>query len=493
MKLKKYPAIIAWDLGNECNCMASAPRPEDAWAWTSAIASAIRISDSSRPVISGMHGLVPEFRGCNSWLIQDQSDLCDLLTTHPYPLFTPHANHDPLDTIRTILHATAENHFYGDIGGKPCFTEETGTLGPMVGSYEKAAAFLRSSMFSLWANDCRGLLWWCAFDQKHLAHQPYAKLAIECELGIFREDHSPKPMAAEFAKFSKFIESMPFEKLPERTVEAVCILTSGSDQWGAAYGSFILAKQAGLDIDFQYGDQPLKDSKLYLLPSARGMTTILRPKWLELLEKVKAGATLYLSLDDGYFTDFNEVFGVELQSRLTGTSKSSFLMHGIKDKPTLSFNPNTFFSMKANKAEIIGGNVSGNPVFFKAKYGKGTVYLLTFPVEQLMITAPGSFQSEETCDAWKIYAHVAGPFCRDRALKSNHPFLNVTEHVAGKNKRIYVIVNASPEKIETALEISPGWKLDKKYPAGLSLGKPMDGNVKISIEANSGAVLIMTK
>ena len=492
-KLKKHPAIIAWDLGNECNCMANAPRPEDAWAWTSAIAGAIRLSDRSRPIVSGMHSIIPEFRHGNPWLIQDQAELCDLLTTHPYPIFTPHAGHDPLDTIRTILHATAENHFYGDIGGKPCFAEEAGTLGPMVGSYEKASAFLGSSLLSLWANDCRGLLWWCAFDQKHLQHQPYAKNAMECELGLFTKDHSPKPMAAQFAKFNRFIESMPFEKLSERTVEAVCILTSGSDQWGAAYGSFILAKQAGLDIEFQYGSQPLKDSKLYLIPSASGMTPLLKPKWLEVLEKVKTGATLYLSLDDGYFTDFNEVFGVELQSRCTGSSESSFVMHGVKDSPAVSFSPKTCFSMKADKAEILGSNVSGNPVFFKAKYGKGTVYLLTFPIEQLMITGPGSFQSGKTRDAWKIYGHVSEPFRHTRALKSNHPFLNATEHISGKNKRIYVLVNVSPEKIETELEIAPGWSVDKKHPSGLSLGKPSDGNVKISIDANSGAVLIMTK
>jgi hypothetical protein len=491
--LKSQPAIIAWDLGNECNCMGGASRPEDAWAWTSAISSAIRISDNTRPVISGMHSLVPEFHGGNSWLIQDQADLCDLLTTHPYPIFTPHVKHDPLDTIRAILHATAENHFYGDIGGKPCFAEETGTLGPMIGSYEKASAFLRSSMFSLWANDCRALMWWCAFDQKHLRHQPYAKIAMECELGLFTEDRLPKPMAAEFAKFNKFISSMPFEKLPERTVEAVCILTSGSEQWGTAYGSFVLAKQAGLDIEFQYGNQPLKDSKLYLLPSASGMTCLLKEKWLELLEKVKAGATLYLSLDDGYFTDFNEVFGVELQSRCTGISKSSFVMNGIKDSPTVSFSPKTCFSMKAETAEMLGSNGSGNPVFFKAKYGQGTVYLLTFSVEQLMITAPGSFQSDETRDAWKIYAHLAEPFCRGRALKCKHPFLNVTEHVAEKNKRIYALVNASPEKIETDLEIAKGWKLDKKYPVGLSLGNIVNGGAKISIDASSGAVLVLRK
>ena len=490
-RLKKYPAIIGWDLGNECNCMANAPRPEDAWAWTCAISNAIRVSDNSRPVVSGMHSLVPEFRGGNSWLIQDQADLCDLLTTHPYPIFTPHAKHDPLDTIRTILHATAENHFYGDVGCKPCFTEETGTLGPMIGSFEKASAFLRTSMYSLWANDCRGLLWWCGFDQKHLPHQPYAKIAMECELGLFTKDHKPKPMAAEFAKFRKFLDSMPFEKLPGRTVEAVCIITSGNDQWGSAYGSFILAKQAGLDIEFQYGGQPLKDSKLYFLPSANNMTSLLRPKWHELLGKVKAGATLYLSIDDGYFTDFNEVFGVEVQTRTTGTGKSSFVMHGIDGSPTVAFSPKNCISIKTRTAEILGNNVGGNPVFFKAKYGKGTVYLLSIPLEQLMISSAGSFQSEETSDAWKIYAHVAKPFTSKRALKSNHPMLNVTEHIAGKTKRIYVLVNASPEKIEADVEISKGWRIDDRYPAGLSFGKLSDGKLRISMPANSGGVVIL--
>lgn len=135
------------------------------------------------------------------------------------------------------------------------------------------------------------------------------------------------------------------------------------------------------------------------------------------LEKVETGATLYLSLDDACFTDFNKVFGVEIQSRFTGNSKSSFAMHGIKNRPAVSFTPNTCFLMKAEKAKILGENDCGNPVFFKAKYGKGTVYLQTIPVEQLMITEPGSFQSEENRNAWTIYAHVAELSCRRRALK----------------------------------------------------------------------------
>jgi hypothetical protein len=54
-----------------------------------------------------------------------------VLTTHPYPYFVPHCDQDPINTIRTGLHAASESLFYRGIGCKPCFVEELGTLGPM--------------------------------------------------------------------------------------------------------------------------------------------------------------------------------------------------------------------------------------------------------------------------------------------------------------------------------------------------------------------------
>jgi endo-1,4-beta-mannosidase len=58
-RFKDHPAIAAWDLGNECNCMAPVPSCQAAWAWTSAITHTIRAEDSTRPVVSGMHSLLP--------------------------------------------------------------------------------------------------------------------------------------------------------------------------------------------------------------------------------------------------------------------------------------------------------------------------------------------------------------------------------------------------------------------------------------------------
>jgi hypothetical protein len=52
-----------------------------------------------------MHSLKVE--GGN-WLISDQAECTDILTTHPYPYFVQHCAKDPMNSIRTLMHATCE-------------------------------------------------------------------------------------------------------------------------------------------------------------------------------------------------------------------------------------------------------------------------------------------------------------------------------------------------------------------------------------------------
>lgn len=131
---------------------------------------AIRSVDASRPVVSGMHSLEP----IGHWTIQDQAEHCDILTTHPDPLWSRHTSQDPLDSLRITLHATAETRMYADIGGKPCFAEEIGTMGPLMGEWAAACRFVRVHLFSLWAHDCRGLQWWWRMRQTEGRRQTVA-------------------------------------------------------------------------------------------------------------------------------------------------------------------------------------------------------------------------------------------------------------------------------------------------------------------------------
>jgi hypothetical protein len=482
---KDHEAIAAWDLGNECNCMAPVPSRAAAWVWTSAITNAIRVEDSSRPVVSGMHSLEPSRR--SAWTMQDQAELTDLLTTHPYPIFTPHCDQDPVDTIRTILHSTAEGRFYAGIGGKPCIAEEIGTLGPMIASEAVAADFARSVLFSLWAHDCHGLLWWCAFDQLHLDQAPYDWHAFERELGLMHADRSPKPVLGEIGEFGNWLKTLPFDRLPARPAEAVCILTEEQDTWGAAYSSFVLAKQAGFEIEFQHASQPLRSARLYLLPSMRGGGPLSRRLWFELLRRVEQdGASLYLSHDDCFLSPFNAPFGLEVQTRSRRSAPLEFDAGGQRLRCAAGFR----LALKAAGAEVLAAEPDGNPAFTCAAYGQGKLYFLSAPVERWLSETPGSFYGAQAQPFWQIYRTIAAPLLAERILRKDNPQVGLTEHPLADGARLAVLINYSPLPQVVKLDLAPGWKLNDVYYGEAPLALP--SNLSLTIPKNDAVVFRIT-
>lgn len=483
-ELKDHPAILAWDLGNECNVMEDVADSQTAYVWTAAITNAIRAEDKTRPVVSGMHSL--SSGNDAKWKMQDQGELTDLLTTHPYPFWTPHTNNDPANTIRTIMHSAAENCFYGDIGGKPCLVEETGIMGPMEANEFSKTGFLRSILFNNWAQDCHGLLWWCAYDQNQLPFTPYEWYSVERDLGLFRNDRSAKPVVNELTSFKKFLDGLPFEKLPQRKKEAVCILTDGQDQWGVAYSSFILAKQAGFDIEFQHGNQPIKDAQLYILPSIKGLTLINRKDWLGILDKVKEGASLYVSYDQGFLSHFLEPAGFEVVTSQNRNEQVSFVSSDGSIQP-FSMSAGRKLNLKATTAKVLGKEADGNPIFTENNYGKGKIYFLGLPMEMNLTRKPGAF-TENPAECWKIYKTISAYIvAKNRTVTKTDPFVGITEHDLSATEKVIVLVNYSPEEKEVALTINSGWKVDK----ALYGNQPSKSSVKL--KANDACVLQLKK
>ena len=478
-RFREHPAILAWDLGNECNCMGAVPSAEAAWSWSCAISSAARVEDPSRPVVSGMHGLLPDARA--PWRIQDQGELMDVLTTHPYPYFTPHCDQDPVTSMRTILHSTAESRFYADIGDRPCLAEEVGTLGPMVASDDASARFLRAALFSLWAHDCHGLLWWCASDQHHLTHAPYDWHAYERELGLFRVDGRAKPVVQTLGRFRQFLDGMPSRRLPPRVVEAVCILTHGQDTWGAAYAAFVLAKQAGFDLAFQFADQPLREAPLYLVPSIRGGGPLSRRIWLALQEKVRAGATLYLSHDDGMVSGFTELFGLQVESRTRRTAPA--LLRGSGAIAAFSMGvPATFrLGLSATDATTLASEDDGNPAFTRFPVGAGAAWFLSVPIERVASETPSFFHGPAAPAAWELYRAFAAGVQAGRVLTRREPRMGITEHPLEARRRVAVLINYGEEGLRTTVDLAPGWRVDAcrhgKAPRGVgrSLNAEIEG------------------
>ena len=484
-RFKQHPAIYAWDLGNECNCMAPVPNREAAYTWSASIANAIRAADPSRPIVSGMHSLAPA--GPNRWLIQDQAETTDLLTTHPYPYWTPYVRSDPLNTLRPLLHATSETRLYADIGGKTCLVEETGTMGPMISNEAAAAAFTRANLFSLWAHDCRSLIWWCSSDQTGLTHPPYDWTAVELELGLLRLDGSPKPMLLEMQRFRAWRESLPAPILPPASPDAVCILTAGQDHWAAAYAAFVLAKQAKLNLAYQYADQPLRDAPCYLLPSLNGATAIPMRAWRALLAKVAAGATLYFSLNDAILDQFNAVAGVEL---LTRAARRQPYPITLSSGETLTVAGGDDLRLRITGAEVLASEADGNPVYTRAAYGQGQVYALTFPLETQLTLSPGAFHSPDAQPYYRIYSAFAAPLLANRALQLDHPMLGLTEHPHSPTERSLVVINYSPEPVSAPFTLAPGWHIQRAWygtaPQGQLLTLPANDALVLHLEGEGG-------
>ena len=483
-RFKNKPAIVAWDFGNECNEMGKVENNYQAYLWSALLSGAIKAQDITRPIISGMHSLSADKNA--NWRIIDQAATTDILTTHPYSLWTKYASQDEIHSMRTVLHAAAETRMYADIGGKPALTEETGVMGPMTGGEKEKAAFARNALFSNWANDCKGTFWWCAYDQLSFKYPPYNYASVEAELGLIKEDRTPKPVMNELKSFSNFIDKLPFKYLPEKKNEAICILTEGQDSWSVAYTSFVLAKQAGFDFQFQKAGQELKDAPLYLLPSLKGIDPFYKEYWMQLLEKVKNGATLYMSLDDVYLPTFNEPLGVEVATNSKRRGKISFNAKMGDDSLIFSANAERKIVINPLKTTVLAKEEDGNPVFLKTSYGKGVIYLLTFPLEHNLTNTTGAFDKGQPAYA-NIYKEIAKPFLKDRILTQNNLFVGVTEHALSTNEKVVVLINYSKESVSTNSIIKAGWAIKSV----LHGSKPSDE--LITIAANDAVVLVMKK
>ena len=82
--LKDKKAIVAWDYGNECNCMGAKDQAEF-YNWMDHIGMAIRSKDATRPVVSGMHGLKTFERARTN--MRQNGEISDILCAHPYSFY----------------------------------------------------------------------------------------------------------------------------------------------------------------------------------------------------------------------------------------------------------------------------------------------------------------------------------------------------------------------------------------------------------------------
>jgi hypothetical protein len=214
--------------------------------------------------------------------------------------------------------------------------------------------------------------------------------------------------------------------------------------------------------------------------------------WLELLQRVHAGATLYLSHDDCLLSPVNQPFGIEIQTRQRCNHPVEMLLDGIEPGLRLRVNPPFRLVLQATRSSILGREAGGNPAMTCASYGKGTIYFLSAPIEMELTRTPGAFHSIDAQPFWKIYHHIAESFVQDRAVgKVNAPLIGITEHPLEPGRRVAILINYSPEKREVNLTLSGNWKISETW-YGDSPTTNQEGQI-VTIPRNDAAVFTIER
>lgn len=461
-RFRNRDAILAWDLGNECNCMGAVESRWEAANWTAMVANAIRAADPTRPIVSGMHGLTLE----DGWTIQDQGLYTDLLTTHPYPFWCEFTSIDETLAPRTTMFPAAQTKLYAQIGKKPCLAEELGCMGPMVCGNEGSADYFRLLLFSLWSNGATGAMWWCANEQTELNTFPYTDQMGEQELGMFDANKQAKPVLQELKRFSGWLDGLDFT-LPPARENAVCVLTQGQSQWGAAYMTYLLGRQAGLNPGFAYANEPLPDSALYLMPSVNGILVMPKRRYTQLKQRVQDGADLYISLDNTIFAEFEQLAGLKVCDSYVHYETGTCLLDGEE----IPFGRTRNIRFQPTTAQVLAYDHKQQPFLTVNPYGKGRVFCVNAPLETDLLEKHDALSG----NTHRIYQKLFGTYLAQIPLKTGNEAVILTWHPDGDGAYA-VLLNHHGEDQPVRLQ-AEGYEIEKVYYGSLETVKAYDACV----------------
>lgn len=439
--VKDIDNIIMWDLGNECNNLGIANSRYDAYVWTALVRNTILSVDNTREISSGMHGLFVNER---EWQIADQGELCDYVTTHPYPSPTIGADTEPYNGLRPSILPTAQSEYYASLAKKPCIIQESGVFALSLGNREMGADWVRVNILSALANGYRGYLFWVGMEHAHLKQAPYSWCNMERELGLVDSDRKPKPVGLAMNKLSAVVEALP--NTLQKKSDAICVLTKQIDKYEVAAASYVMAKEAGFNIKFVNEGCEVEKSNVYLMPCINGWGVLHVRTWDSILKHVREGADLYISFDGGHFNEIESCFGL----RSHGVNKADISHEATFDFGTLSYKADTEIFLENTTAEVLARNEDGNVVFAKNACGKGNIYFLNMPIEKLAFAVNGGLNPKKGQPYYEVYK-IFGKKLRDSyLLKTENPNIGITECV-GDDGELYVFAinyNNETEKVD---------------------------------------------
>lgn len=451
-----HPALGGWDLGNECSVMRNIGENVPAqYVWSRTMADAVRAIDSDHPVISGLasyslDALSPK----GEWELFHHAGAVDVLTTHPYPIFRQPA--DPLDSMRPILHTAAECSLFEDLGKKPCFIEESGSIGYQTCSYNSEADFVRGDLLSAFLHGCHGYFWWCAFDQGHFAFPPYNWNNIGSDYGMLTADRQCKPSAQTAQALMQAIGDI---KLPKYLRQAVCVVPRclGGTAAGVAANVFCLAAENDLGVRFCSVNDEAPESDLYILPRLSNNNAVTRVATERLLKRVENGATLLITFEGAFMRLFPQITGMQVKHR---EAPATALTVTLGDH-TLPVHPNYIYTAEQTDARILAEFSDGSPAILCHTIGKGQVISCLFSPEKEAASTRGAFSREDApaySEVYRLAMETAGVV---PPAYTENPFVCAKVHPISAHRSVVSLMNYSDRVQEYRVRFAKDTKVGR--------------------------------
>jgi hypothetical protein len=132
-------------------------------------------------------------------------------------------------------------------------------------------------------------------------------------------------------------------------------------------------------------------------------------------------------------------------------------------------------------AETLATNQNGEGVFFRNRYGKGTVYVFAHNFEKTFYAASGKYEGE----TWKVWAKVRPV---ERLLATGDKNVFVSEHCFGGGRCGLLVVNNSGRPYAGVPALRNGWRISRALTDEPALAKWEDG--KLTLAPCSGILLM---
>jgi endo-1,4-beta-mannosidase len=500
-RYKDEDAILLWDISNEPDIFAKPKSVDAAWLWTHLLYRELKAYDPNHLVTLGIHATSLFWPG--PFRISDVAEANDILCMHPYSLYTELCP-EPLDSLRSTYFVPFACRFTEGMGGKRVLLAEFGSTTQMVAE-EVEARFHSAASYSALANGVIGALAWCFGDFVHQDRLPYDSTPYEVGFGITAKDGKVKKKGLVLSEFANTVQDARMSELSPAEARAAIVIprryyddldSENTPTRNAAvlFASFILAKSAGLDVDFITCDKlasgDISRYKAVFVPCATRRGTLNVSDFAVLKELVKSGGTLYASYDGFAIDGMEEVFGASiLHASVPSGSKWTVKVPGLI-KPLSGPFP-TPLNLSRRKHLNFAGAVAtrgrtGNEEIVVNRYGEGHAILVGFPLELYLSMTPYIFEQDAY---YELYSFVARTAAVREERKDRNPAIEVREFT-GSGRDVFVVVNHKPSEQVVKIPVSANAKSSSakswRRKAEIDVA---DGEVSFTLEPSEGDVI----